>query len=289
MKFLINLNAILKLIYSDKILIVPLLVLFLFIFTGIFGPFITPHDPMAVTLDKMLIPPVFQKGGDIAFPFGTDQLGRDILSRILLGARASLIVAVCAIILAGAAGSIVGLIAGYISGWADDVVMRVTDAQLSVPLILLAIVVIGIFGANLTTIVIVIAITSWPRYARLVRSETLVLKEEDFVSLSKIAGSSHFRILFRHILPNIIPSLIVLVTLDVPRVILFESALSFLGLGIQPPIPSWGGMIAEGRAYLTLAWWLTTLPGIVLVVTALSANITGDWLRDILDPSLQEF
>jgi len=235
----------------------------------------------------MLIPPFFQKGGNIAFPFGTDQLGRDILSRIILGARASLIIAITVICLAGAFGTATGLVAGYLGRAVDTLLMRLTDAQMSVPLILLAIVVIGIFGASLSTVVVVIAITAWPRYARLIRSETLVLKEEDFVALAKVAGAGHLRIILKHIFPNVLPSLIVLVTLDIPRVILFESALSFLGLGIQPPIPSWGGMIAEGRAYLGLAWWLTALPGVILVVTAMSANLIGDWMRDRLDPSLQ--
>lgn len=277
----------LKLIHGQRVPWFPMLILFSFIITGICAPLLVLHNPIAVTLDKMVTPPFFQKAGNIAYPFGTDQLGRDILSRIILGTRASLIVAAFAICLAGAFGTAAGLFAGYLGRLADTILMRLTDAQLSIPLILLAIVVIGIFGANLTTVVVVIAITAWPRYARLIRSETLVLKEEDFVSLAKVAGASHFRIILKHIFPNVLPSLIVLITLDFPRVILFESALSFLGLGIQPPVPSLGGMIAEGRAYLSTAWWVTGLPGFVLVITAMSANLIGDWFRDKLDPSLQ--
>lgn len=267
--------------------VIPLCVLLAFVMTGILGPFLVLHDPRQVALDRINTPPFFQKGGSIAFPLGTDQLGRDIFSRALLGARASLVVAVAAILLAGALGVTAGVLAGYLGRPLDDILMRLTDSQLSIPIILLAIIVIGIFGASFPTIVVVIAITAWPRYARLVRSETINVKEEDFVAFAKVAGGSNVRIMRKHILPNVLPSVIVLVTLEIPRVILLEAALSFLGLGIQPPTPSWGGMIAEGRAYLSSAWWLTTFPGIALLVTSLSANITGDWLRDALDPSLQ--
>lgn len=280
-------QQVLKLIHREKYPVLPLFVLFLFIITGIFAPLLVLHKPTEVALDRMLVPPFFEGGGNIAFPFGTDQLGRDILSRIILGARMSVLIAITVIFLSGVFGTVAGLLAGYVGRAADTLLMRLTDAQLSVPLILLAIVVIGIFGASVPTIVIVIAITAWPRYARVIRSEAIALKEEDFVALAKVAGAGHIRIMLKHILPNIVPSLIVLVSLDIPRVILFEAALSFLGLGIQPPTPSWGGMIAEGRAYLGMAWWLTTFPGVILVVTAMSANLVGDWLRDRLDPSLQ--
>lgn len=287
MNYFSTFQQVLKLIHREQYPVLPLFLLFLFIIAGIFAPLLVLHNPTEVALGRMLVPPFFQTGGNIAFPFGTDQLGRDILSRIIIGARTSLIIAITVIFLAGVFGTALGLVAGYLGRAVDTILMKLTDAQLSVPLILLAIIVIGVFGASLPTIVVVIAITAWPRYARLIRSEALVLREEDFVALAKVAGAGHLRIMLKHILPNVLPSLIVLVTLDIPRVILFESALSFLGLGIQPPIPSWGGMIAEGRAYLESAWWLTALPGVILVVTSMSANLVGDWMRDRLDPSLQ--
>jgi peptide/nickel transport system permease protein len=278
----------LKLIFKKDYPILPISVLVLFVIVGTFAPFFVLHNPNQVNLDYILTPPFFQKNGISSYPMGTDQLGRDILSRIVLGARVSMIVAASSICLAGIFGVLAGMFAGYFGGTIDVILMRLTDAQLSVPRILLAIVVIGIFGPSLFIVVLMIAITAWPRYARIIRSEAYSLKQEDFISLAKIAGASQFRIIRKHILPNILPSFIVLVTLDIPRMILVEASLSFLGLGVQPPTPSWGGMIAEGRAYMSIAWWLTVMPGFILAITALCANITGDWLRDVLDPSLQD-
>lgn len=267
--------------------IVPLVVILGFITMAIFAPLLTLHDPTKTHLSLIHQPPFWQSGGSLVYPLGTDQLGRDVLSRIILGARISLIVALCAIALGGVVGTLLGIISGYWGKWPDTLLMTLADGQLSIPVIFLAMALVGVLGASLENIVFVIALTAWVRYGRIIRSEVLTLKEQGFVDLARVAGCKHRRIMLRHIFPNIVPSLIVLATLDVPRVILFEAVLSFLGLGIQPPTPTWGGMISDGRAYMTVAWWTTTIPGGVLMITAYSINLIGDWLRDRLDPALQ--
>jgi peptide/nickel transport system permease protein len=267
--------------------VLPIVVLLGFVGGAIFAPLLVIHDPTAVSLDHALQPPFWQSGGSLAYPLGVDQLGRDIFSRVIYGTRISFIVAATVIGLGATVGTIVGLLSGYMGKWVDLVFMRLTDAQLSIPVIFLALTLVGVFGASLENIVIVIVITSWPRYARLIRSETLVLKEQPFVDLAMVAGCKDRRILLRHIFPNLVPSIIVMASLDVPRVILFEAALSFLGLGIQPPTPSWGGMISAGRAYMTTAWWVVIMPGIPLMIVSLACNLIGDWLRDTVDPTLQ--
>jgi peptide/nickel transport system permease protein len=220
-------------------------------------------------------------------PLGTDHLGRDLLARVIFGAQPALLVGFAAVMISGVLGMITGLLGGYFGGRVDDVLMRLADIQLAFPFILLAIAVIGVLGPSLPTIIVVIGVSSWVVYARVVRAAVLVLREREFVQAAQALGGGDGRILVRHILPNAFAPWLVVATLDMARVIVIESALSFLGLGVQPPTPTWGGMLADGRVYLTTAWWLATFPGFAILVTVLGINLFGDGLRDTLDPRLK--
>jgi peptide/nickel transport system permease protein len=228
------------------------------------------------------------EGGSLTYPLGTDLLGRDILTRIIYGARVSLTVACMTIFLAGFIGITLGLISGYYGGWMDAILMRIVDATISFPLILFAIILIVVIGAGLMNVVLAIAMLQWARYARVIRGEVLSLKERDFVAQARIAGCSAFRIIWVHLLPNVLNILVVLITVEIGRIIIIEASLSFLGAGIPPPAPAWGQMVASGRDYLTSAWWVSILPGIAILLTVLSFNLFGDWLRDTLDPKLRQ-
>jgi len=256
----------------------------IFVVAAILAPLIAPYDPAEQNFIASLSPPAWQEDGTLANLLGGDNLGRDILSRLIYGARLSLIIAVFAIALAGSVGVILGLIAGYAGGALDSLIMRIVDAFLAMPFILMALGFVAALGPSVTNIILVMGITNWARYARLVRGEVLSVKSRDYVALARIAGQPRWRIGLRHILPNVANSIIVLATLDLGRVIILESSLSFLGLGVQPPDVSWGLMLADGRAYMTVAWWLTVMPGLAILLSVLSLNIFGDWLRDRLDP-----
>ncbi|MGE0225230.1 MAG: ABC transporter permease [Acetobacteraceae bacterium] len=256
----------------------------LFVLAALLAPVIAPHDPAEQNFLASLAPPAWAEEGTLANLLGGDNLGRDILSRLIYGARLSLIIAVFAIALAGSVGVILGLIAGYVGGAIDSLIMRIVDAFLAMPFILMALGFVAALGPSVSNIILVMGITNWARYARLVRGEVLSVKSRDFVALARIAGQPRWRIGVRHILPNVANSIIVLATLDLGRVIILESSLSFLGLGVQPPDVSWGLMLADGRAYMTVAWWLTVMPGLAILFSVLSLNIFGDWLRDRLDP-----
>ena len=250
-------------------------------------------NPDAQLGDTMELENIIRSGGTTKFLLGTDQLGRDILSRIIYGARISLIAAVVTLGVGGSIGVILGLVAGWYGGVVDEAVMRFVDILLAVPLVLIALVLVATLGASLGIIVAVLTIFIWPRFARQVRGEVLQLKNMDFVSLAKVAGASTPRILFIHIFPGTINTLIVVATLQVGIVILLESTLSFLGAGVPPPTPTWGVMVADGRNHLvggfsTGSWWISTFPGIAIVLTVLSLNLFGDWLRDKLDPRLRQ-
>jgi peptide/nickel transport system permease protein len=250
------------------------------------APAVTPFDPLEQDISKRLRPPGSRDEAGRMHPLGTDQLGRDILARVVYGSRIAMLVGLAAVAISGVAGLAIGLASGYLGGRIDDLFMRLGDVQLAFPFILLAIAVIGVLGPSLPNIVIVIGVSSWVVYARVVRSEVLSIREREFVQAAHALGGRRGRILFRHILPNALTPWLVVATLDMARVIVIESALSFLGLGVQPPTPTWGGMLADGRVYLATAWWLATFPGIAILVTVLGINLLGDGLRDALDPRL---
>ena len=226
--------------------------------------------------------------GDREHPLGTDRFGRDVLSRIIHGSRISLVVSLVAIFVAGTLGTLIGLVSGYRGGLVDVILMRLTDVGLSLPTILIAVVLVAVSEPSFRNVILVIALLLWPRFARQIRGETLAVKEQDFVALAVVAGRSSAFIIGRHILPNVMPTLLVISTLQVGYVILLEGTLSFLGVGVPPPNPAWGLMIADGRGYLATAWWITLFPGLAMLLTVLAVNLLGDWLRDHLDPRLRQ-
>ena len=256
--------------------------------TAVAAPWLSPFDPIEQDLgDLRLKAPGFRDAGGRVHPLGTDHLGRDLLARVIYGARPALMVGFAAVVISGLIGMAAGLVSGYFGGRVDDALMRLADIQLAFPFILLAIAVIGVLGPSLTTIIAVIGVSSWVVYARIVRSAVLSLREREFVQAALALGSGDVRVLVRHILPNALTPWLVVATLDMARVIVIESALSFLGLGVQPPTPTWGGMLADGRVYISTAWWLATFPGLAILVTVLGINLFGDGLRDTLDPRLK--
>ncbi len=268
--------------------LIPMFFLAVFVITGIFAPLIAPHDPERGGLRDRNLPPAWEAGGSSEFLLGTDHLGRDMLSRVIFGARISLAVAGVTLGVGMVIGVASGLIAGWYGGWLDEFLMRIVDIKLAIPTILLALVLVLALGQSFLIIVAILAIAVWPRFARNVRGEVLQLKTMDFVALAKVAGASTPRILFMHIFPGVINTLIVLATLEVGIVILLESTLSFLGAGVPPPTPAWGSMVSDGRDRLAVAWWISTMPGLAIMLVVLSMNLFGDWLRDRLDPRLRQ-
>jgi peptide/nickel transport system permease protein len=268
------------------VLPVAILVLFLLI-PAIFAPLVAPHDPLKGSLSKRLKPPAWADGGSIEYPLGTDKMGRDLLSRMIYGARISLLVSFMAVFVGGSVGTTLGLVSGYFGGKIDTLIMRLVDITLSIPTILLALVLVSALGPSFGTVITVIALIIWARYARQARAEALTVKEQDFVARARVAGASHTRIMVRYIFPNIVNTLVVLATLQVGSIILLESTLSFLGVGIPRPTPAWGVMVADGRELIVTAWWVSMFPGIGIMLTVLSLNLFGDWLRDHLDPKLK--
>ena len=263
------------------------ILVFLLVIPGLFAEWIAPHDPIKGSLALRLKPPMWEKGGSITYPLGTDKVGRDVLSRIIYGARVSLRVSVEAIVVSGFIGTALGLMSGYFGGKVDALIMRLVDISLGLPIILVALVFVAALGPSFTTVIALVTILLWARYARQIRGETLSIKERDFIARARVAGASHFRIMFRYLLPNVVNTLIVLATLQVGFVIIFESSLSFLGAGIPRPTPAWGLMVADGRELIVTAWWISMFPGLAIMLTVLSFNLVGDWLRDHLDPKLK--
>ena len=251
------------------------------------APWLAPDDPTRQSLRARLVAPTLEAADGRAHVLGTDHLGRDLLSRMIFGSRVSLLVGFAAVLVGGLVGSALGLLAGFRGGWTDTVIMTVADAQLAFPFILLAIGIIAVLGPSFGTLIVVIGLSGWVSYARILRSQVLGLRSREFVEAVHALGGSVLRIMWKHVLPNVLSSLVVIATLELARAIVLEATLSFLGLGIQPPTPSWGGMVQEGREYLDSAWWISTFPGILLMVTSIVVSRTGDWLRDLLDPTLR--
>jgi peptide/nickel transport system permease protein len=252
------------------------------------GPALTPHDATKPDLLSRLKPPAWQAEGEWRYPLGTDQLGRDILSRLIMGSRVSATVGIAAVAISTTLGVLIGMLAGYYGGRWDTGLMRITDAVLAIPFLVLVIAVAGVVGAGLITIILILGFTGWVNYSRVVRGEVLRLREEEYTTAARALGQRDASILGRHVLPNVTASIIVLSTLQVATTILAESSLSFLGLGVQPPTVTWGGMLADGRQHVGGAWWLATFPGIAITITVLGIVFLGDWLRDVLDPRLGE-
>jgi peptide/nickel transport system permease protein len=267
--------------------LVGLLVLIAVVGAALAAPVLTTFDPIEQDIGQRLRPPGGADERGRLHLLGTDHLGRDILARILFGSRIALLVALSAVAIAGLLGLGIGLLAGYFGGRVDDFFMRLADIQLAFPFILLAIAVIGVLGPNLGNIIVVVGVSGWVVYARIVRGEVLSLREREYVQAAIAMGSRHRRVILRHIVPNAFTPWLVIATLDMARVIILESALSFLGLGVQPPTPTWGGMLADGRVYLSTAWWLATFPGLAILVTVLGINLLGDGLSDTFDPRLK--
>jgi peptide/nickel transport system permease protein len=259
----------------------------LLILVAVAAPLIAPQDPTRQSLRGRLGAPTLEGSDGRAHLLGTDHLGRDVLSRVIHGSRVSLLVGFAAVLVGGVLGSAAGILAGFSRGRLDAVIMTVADAQLAFPFILLAIGIIAVLGPSFPTLVVVIGLSGWVSYARILRSQVLVVRSREFVESIHALGGSLAPNVLPHLLPNVLSSIVVIATLELARAIVLEATLSFLGLGIQPPTPSWGGMVHEGREYLDTAWWISTFPGLVLMITSIVVSRTGDWLRDVLDPTLR--
>jgi peptide/nickel transport system permease protein len=266
----------------------PATIVLIVITVAVAGPSIAPRGYYEMSLPDRLRPPFWQEGGSLKNPLGTDSLGRDMLSRMIGGARTSLVASMLSILVGAVLGISIGVISAYRGGVIDAVLMRVCDAFLSFPMILLALILAIATGPGMHTVVLAIGLVVWARYARVIRSEALSLKEREFVAYARMVKCSELRIVTRHLLPNLMGSILVLATLQIGWAIVVEASLSFIGAGIPPPQPSWGGMVAAGREYIGMAWWLTFFPGMAIAITVLAFNFLGDWLRDHLDPKLRE-
>jgi len=269
-------------------LLIPLSIITVMITTAVLAEFLTPYSSTEISLANRLRPPFWEQGGSLSHPLGTDPMGRDLLTRMIYGARISLVVAMLALLVGGGIGAALGLIAGYYGGRLDALVMRVADTTMAFPIILFAILFVVVLGGSMVTTVFAVALVLWARYARVIRGEVLSLRERDFVAQARVAGCSSSRIMLIQLFPNILNTLVVLLSLQVGWVIIVEASLSFLGAGIPPPTPTWGSMIAEGRDYIATAWWVSFFPGLAILATVLSFNLFGDWLRDALDPKLRQ-
>jgi peptide/nickel transport system permease protein len=277
----------LRRIVRDPGAVIGAAVVFVVVVCAVFAPLIARGDPNLQDLSATLMPPMWFAGGSGAHPLGTDNLGRDLLARIIWGSRVSTIVGICVVAIGASIGVTAGLLAGYRRGWVDALIARITDVQLAFPLVLLAVAIVAVVGPGLWTVIAAIGLTSWVQYVRVVRAEAMTLREREFVAAAEAAGASSPRILTRHLLPNVASVAIVLGTFEIARAVVLESSLSFLGLGVPPTTPSWGGMLADGRQYLDTAWWVALFPGLAIMIAVMGVNLLGDGLRDALDPGLQ--
>jgi peptide/nickel transport system permease protein len=268
--------------------LIPIGILVIIVLCGVLAPWITPHDPKAGNLSTSLIPPFWEKDGSWTYILGTDQQGRDILSRLIAGARVSLLIGVTAVGISGAVGLTFALLGGYYGGVVDAILGRVVDAMLSLPFLTIAIVLATVVKPGVQTVILILGFTGWSGYARVLRSEVLRIKEQDFIALARVGGCSTPRILLRYVAPGLLNTFIVLATLQLGTTILAASTLSFLGIGVQPPNAAWGLMLADGRQYVTYAWWLAVFPGVAIMLTVLSVNTIGDWLRVRFDPKMRQ-
>jgi peptide/nickel transport system permease protein len=267
---------------------IPICIIAIMVSMALFAPLLAPYSPIDQTLRDKLIPPFWVDGGSVSYILGTDAFGRDMLSRLIYGARVSLIVAALALTAGGGVGLLIGIVAGYFGGAVDNVLMRLVDAAFTFPAILFALLLAVTMGQGLGTLVLAISLLLWASFARVIRGEVLSLKQRDFVALAKVRGCSSARIMLTHILPNVLNTFMVLVTLNIGVVIIAEASLSFLGAGIPPPTPTWGLMVSDGRGRIAEAWWVSLIPGIAITLLVLSVNVFGDWLRDRLDPRLRQ-
>jgi peptide/nickel transport system permease protein len=272
---------------QNRLAVFSFAILVLIVVAAITAPLVAPHDPERGVLIDSKKPPVWAEGGSSDYLLGTDALGRDVFTRVLYGARISLVVGITAVVLAGAIGILLGLFSGFYGGRVDDIIMRFADIQLAVPFILLAIAILAVLGQGLDKIILTLGISGWVTYGRVVRGEVMSWREKEFVEAARAAGARNMSIMFKHILPNTVASIIVIASFAVASTILAEASLSFLGLGVPPAIPTWGGMLNDGKDVIRVAWWPTTLPGVAIMVTVLGINCVGDWLRDFLDPRLR--
>lgn len=282
-----GMRQLVRALVSNPVSLVSFVLLIVIVFAAIAAPLVAPHDPTAQSLRLRLKPPVWQEGAEPGYWLGTDALGRDMLSRMIYGARISLVVGICAVLLQGVIGVIVGLLAGYFGRWIDNVLMRIADVQQSIPFLILAVALAAVVRPSLSNIILVLGVSGWVTYGRVVRSQVLSVRELEFIEAARALGSGHLRIIVRHVLPNVMPSITVIGTLTVSTMILAEASLSFLGMGVPPPEPTWGGMVADGRNYISTAWWVSILPGVLIFITVLSINLVGDRLREVLDPTLR--
>jgi peptide/nickel transport system permease protein len=271
-----------------KIPVIPVIILVVLVFVAIFANVITPYPPNEMSLTDRLTPPFFMSGGSLAHLLGTDNLGRDILSRMFFGARISLSVALLVITISSVIGTTLGMVAGYLGGRFDALLMRVTDAALAFPALLIALLLGVALGPSFGTVVLALSALGWAPYSRMMRGEVVKLRGEDFVAQARIIGSSTVRIIMKHIFPNVINTLVVLMTMSIGLVILIEASLSFLGAGIPPPTPSWGSMVSDGRNLFAQAWWISLFPSLAIGLVVLSGNFLGDWIRDKMDPKLRQ-
>jgi peptide/nickel transport system permease protein len=280
-------NQMLARLFRSKAAVVSVAILLLVLIAAVAAPWLAPNDPFAIKLIQRLKPPGYTNSAGITFWLGTDSLGRDVFSRLVYGARVSLVVGLAAVLISGTIGLLVGLLSGYFGGWVDDLFMRLCDIQLSFPTILLALTIMAVLGSGLDKLILVLGLTGWVQYGRIVRSQVLTIKTDEFVLAAHATGERQWRILFQHILPNVWSPVIVIASFTVASNIVAEASLSFLGVGVPPSVPSWGTMLADGRQYVGVADWLTLPAGAAISLTVLSINILGDWLRDYLDPRLK--